>query len=151
MFITRGLQWYGAECGGVSGGYLTAEDCLPQGKYRLGRKIGSGSFGDIYIGENGVWSAVVCNCGCDAGGAGRGARSEPGCAVWGLECRGGSVVGRLGPGGLSRRPCEELTRSGRSLLTVMWCVYTHVTGTHLLTGEEVGIKLVSVGGGAVVL
>lgn len=23
-----------------------------QGKYRLGRKIGSGSFGDIYIGEN---------------------------------------------------------------------------------------------------
>ncbi len=30
------------------------------GKFRLGRKIGSGSFGDIYLGESTVYICSVC-------------------------------------------------------------------------------------------
>ena len=34
------------------------QDLRVGNKYRIGRKIGSGSFGDIYLGESGLTSSV---------------------------------------------------------------------------------------------
>ena len=34
-------------------------DCLLAGKYRLGRKLGGGSFGEIYLGETAALFATV--------------------------------------------------------------------------------------------
>lgn len=35
------------------------QDLRVGSKYRIGRKIGSGSFGDIYLGEEKYWLAVL--------------------------------------------------------------------------------------------
>ena len=87
----------------------TGGPCRPvvqQGKYRLGRKIGSGSFGDIYIGA--------------AGG-------------------GGPSAPRKAHGSRGPRHAAATATDGPYMLPPS-------AGTHLLTGEEVGIKLVGATG-----
>jgi casein kinase 1 len=80
-----------------------------QGKYRLGRKIGSGSFGDIYIGE--------FHC-----------RQKTGVPSIPLVTKNSAKTSPP-----SNAPDSHTKK--KKLLPF--------TGTHLLTGEEVGIKLES--------
>ena len=35
---------------------VSVQDLRVGNKYRIGRKIGSGSFGDIYLGEDGLYN-----------------------------------------------------------------------------------------------
>jgi hypothetical protein len=79
-----------------------ALDIRIAGRYRLGRKIGSGSFGDIYLGA------------CDQGQGPRNA----------------------GFGPAIRKVC-----AGRACV-VLLTLGCRSAGTHIQTGEEVGIKLV---------
>ena len=81
-----------------------ALDIRIAGRYRLGRKIGSGSFGDIYLG---AWEPAWC----------------PAEQVFGLISGKEMCRGRC-HGPHPGIPCA---------------------GTHIQTGEEVGIKLVRAG------
>lgn len=90
----------------MAGGSHMALDIRIAGRYRLGRKIGSGSFGDIYLGT------------------------------------AFRFVSR--PFGLYVPRCPK--RSWRKMMISLSfsCVTTllPLAGTHIQTGEEVGIKLV---------
>ena len=91
-------------------------------KYRLGRKIGSGSFGDIYLGTSAEriprlgTLRVLGRCVHRARGKIR--SSQPS-----AHAPGGSALAELG-------------------LTDVFPPSSQPTGTHIQTGEEVGIKLV---------
>lgn len=79
-----------------------ALDIRIAGRYRLGRKIGSGSFGDIYLGA-----------------------SEQG------QASGNAAFG----------PAIRKVYAGKACVMVLTLSYSSA-GTHIQTGEEVGIKLV---------
>jgi hypothetical protein len=92
-------------------------------KYRLGRKIGSGSFGDIYLGE-GPDSQNLTE------------HPRPKLPRWHRPLQFVQEAG--GTRGLHAFPSPD--GPTRGVLTPRFP--SQPTGTHIQTGEEVGIKLV---------